>query len=702
MEVKYQVFVSSTYEDLKEERSIVMETILKLEQIPIGMEMFNAGDEEQWELIKRTIDNSDYYLVIIGSRYGSTASDGLSYTEKEYRYAVETGKPVLTFIKKDDGIQSSEGLEKQYHLQQFREHAKGKIASFWSNKDELGRLVAASIHSIISRKPGTGWIRADEYEIQKRELFDLIHKYDELNRLRQDEAAMNDADEARWASDEDIKKGLSIGKICSADKEYPVAGIPLIVDGTKDEIYVDDSESHSLIIGSTGSGKTRRIILPLINILSKRGESMVITDPKGELYTHTKCALVEAGYKIITINLRDPKRGNAWNPLKLPYDFFMDGDVDRALEMLYDLAHNIFQENKGGNQDPFWTNSAADYFCGLALAMFSDAKKEEINLNTVLSMDASGEEKFGINNYIKEYINLRKSSDLSYINASGTVFAPNDTKGSILSVFRQCIKVYASKIELSKMLATSDFDMASIGEEKHAVFIIMQDEKRTYHPLVSTFIKQCYDTLLIDAHSKTGKLNSRVNFVLDEFANITPISDMSSMITAARSRNIRFYLVIQGINQLTSQYGVADADVIKGNCGNWIYLVSKELPILREISELCGTEKIYKSSGQIGIEKPLISVSRLLKMPLGQVLILRDRESPFLSHLPDISSYKNWQKPMSYIKDEPVLERDDLQIFDLREFVKSVKKEELLRKMKEDSSTDEKKIPPIDIEDLFN
>lgn len=702
MEVKYQVFVSSTYEDLKEERSIVMETILKLEQIPIGMEMFNAGDEEQWELIKRTIDNSDYYLVIIGGRYGSTASDGLSYTEKEYRYAVETGKPILTFIKKDDGVQSNEGLEKQYHLQQFREHAKGKIASFWSNKDELGRLVAASIHSIISRKPGIGWIRADEYEIQKRELIDLIHKYDELNRLRQDEAEMNDADEARWASDKDIKKGLSIGKIHPADKEYHVAGIPLIVDSTKDEVYVDDSEAHSLIIGSTGSGKTRRIILPLINILSKRGESMVITDPKGELYTHTKCTLAEAGYKIITINLRDPKRGNAWNPLKLPYDFFMDGDVDRALEMLYDLAHNIFQENKGGNQDPFWTNSAADYFCGLALAMFSDAKKEEINLNTILSMDASGEEKFGGSNYIKEYINFRKSGDLSYINASGTVFAPNDTKGSILSVFRQCIKVYASKIELSKMLATNDFDMASIGEEKHAVFIIMQDEKRTYHPLVSTFIKQCYDTLLIDAHSKTGKLNSRVNFVLDEFANITPISDMSSMITAARSRNIRFYLVIQGINQLTSQYGVADADVIKGNCGNWIYLVSKELPILREISELCGTEKIYKSSGQIGLEKPLISVSRLLKMPLGQVLILRDRESPFLSHLPDISSYQNWQKPMSYIKDEPILERDGLHIFDLREFVKNVKKEELLKKMKSDSSDDAKKVPQIDIGDLFN
>lgn len=251
-----------------------------------------------------------------------------------------------------------------------------------------------------------------------------------------------------------------------------------------------------------------------------------------------------------------------------------------------------------------------------------------------------------------------------------------------------------------QMLAANDFDMSSIGEEKHAIFIVMQDEKRTYHPLVSTFIKQCYDTLLLDAHSKTGKLNSRVNFVLDEFANITPINDMSSMITAARSRNIRFYLVIQGINQLTSQYGSADADVIKGNCGNWYYLVSKELPILREISELCGTEKIYSSSAQRGIERPLISVSRLLKMPLGQILILRDRESPFISYLPDISSYQSWQKPLSYLKDVPVSEHEDVHIFDLKEYVRNVKKARLLEMMSNSSSTSTE-MQPEDLSDLL-
>lgn len=661
MEVKYQIFVSSTYEDLKEERSVVMETILKLEQIPIGMEMFNAGDEEQWELIKRTIENSDYYLVIIGDRYGSTTPEGISYTEKEYQYAVSVGKPVLTFIKKESTLKNTESLEKQFRLEQFKKQAKGKIANFWIDKYDLATCVSTSIHSIMRRKPGIGWIRADEYETQKRELNDLIRRYDELNRLRQAEAAMDDADEAHWATEEEIKSGTSIGKVEMDSRDYCAAGIPIIVNDK--ELFVDNSEAHSLIIGSTGSGKTRRIILPLINILAKKGESMVITDPKGELFINTKNALLEEGYNVITLNLRDPMKGSSWNPLRLPYESFIEGDVDRALEMLYDLAHNIFQEDKSSNQDPFWTNSAADYFCGLALALFEDATENEINLNSILSMDAVGVESFATSNYMKQYINFRDPSNLSYINASGTVFAPNETKGSILSVFKQCIKVYASKIELSKMLAHNDIDMASIGEDKHAVFIIMQDEKRTYHPLVSTFIKQCYDVLLLNAHSKTGKLNNRVNFVLDEFANITPISDMSSMITAARSRNIRFYLVIQGINQLTSQYGTADADVIKGNCGNWIYLVSKELPILREISELCGKEKIYKASGQIGLEKPLISVARLLKMPLGQALILRDRESPFLSHLPDISAYKSWTRPMAYLKDEPTTERSDICIF---------------------------------------
>ena len=691
MEVKYQIFISSTYEDLKEERSVVTETILRLEQIPIGMEMFNAGDEEQWELIKRTIDNSDYYLVIIGNRYGSLTSSGISYTEKEYNYAIESGKPVMTFIKRIDGSsKSDEDLERQYRLEQFREKVKGKISDFFTNKDELGAKVATAISGMIKRRPGIGWIKADEHEILKKELIDMVQKYGELNRLKNSEAQKDSSEEARFATNEEIENSVSVGKLSLKETESNVAGIPLIFDSESRELYVDNSEAHSLIVGATGSGKTRRVILPLINNHAMRGESMVITDPKGELFTNTKNMLSDAGYKIISINLRNPEKGNAWNPLKIPYDYYISKDEDKATEMLYELANNIFQEGNEKANDPFWTNSAADYFSGLALAMFSDAKSDEVNLNTIMSMDAVGAEKIANTDYMKEYIGYRKANDLSYINASGTVFAPNETKGSILSVFRQCIKVYASKKELSKMLASNDVNLSSIGEEKHAVFIIMHDEKRTYHPLVSTFIKQCYDALLSQAHSTIGKLNNRVNFVLDEFANITPIKDMSSMITAARSRNIRFHLVIQGINQLNSKYGVADADVIKGNCSNWVYLVSKELPILHEISELCGVEKFYKGSGEVGLEKPLISVSRLLKMPVGHALILRDRENPFMTYLPDISSYDEWAKPKSYLRDEPNVERKNLEIFDLKAYV-NVRREEKINKMLEGSGKDNKK-----------
>lgn len=381
MEKKYQIFISSTYEDLKEERAVVTEAILKMEQIPIGMEMFNAGDETQWELIKRAIDACDYYLVIIGSRYGSTTEDDqgktISYTEKEYSYAESIGKPILTFLRAYDGsktLHTAEDIQEQYYLNLFTKRAGKKIASFWTNKDQLGACVSQSLHSIMKQRPAVGWIRADEYEIQKRELFDYVRIYNEYKKSAIDAA---DTGDAHWASEEDIKKDTNIVEVPLDNAEYHAAGIPVIVSNNGNSLHVDNSEAHSLIIGSTGSGKTRRLILPLINSLAKHGESMVVTDPKGELYAHTKIALKQAGYNIITLNLRDPRIGNAWNPLNLPYTCYKHGDVDRALEMLYDLADNIFNTEQL-IKDPFWNHSAADYFCGLAIALFEDGKPEEI------------------------------------------------------------------------------------------------------------------------------------------------------------------------------------------------------------------------------------------------------------------------------------------------------------------------------------
>ncbi|AHK17554.1 DUF4062 domain-containing protein [Thalassolituus oleivorans] len=98
MDKRYQVFVSSTYADLKEERQHVIQALMEMDCIPAGMELFPAADEEQWEFIKKVIDDCDYYLLVIGGRYGSTTDDGISYTEKEFDYAVQKGLKVVALI----------------------------------------------------------------------------------------------------------------------------------------------------------------------------------------------------------------------------------------------------------------------------------------------------------------------------------------------------------------------------------------------------------------------------------------------------------------------------------------------------------------------------------------------------------------------------------------------------------------------------
>jgi len=480
--------------------------------------------------------------------------------------------------------------------------------------------------------------------------------------------------ESRWATKAEIIKNADIEKIDPNMETYDAAGLPFIV--SKNELYVDNSEAHSLIIGSTGSGKTRRLVLPLLNILARAGQSIVVTDPKGELYAKTNRLFNSLGYNVISINLRNPSEGNAWNPLSIPYDFYNKlGLRDKAIELIYDLGLNIFYDKSNKNADPFWERSASNYFAGLVLALFEDANEKEINLNSVINMSEKGQEKYGANNYIKEYFSLKDKTSISYTSASGTINAPSETRGSILSVFEQKLTIFSSKIELSKMLSYSDFSMSEIGTKRTAVFIIMQDEKSTYHPLVSAFIKQCYEVLIGTAQEYGGALPIRTNFVLDEFANLPPITDMSNMITAARSRNIRLNLIIQGAEQLNAQYGKETAEVIKGNCTNWFFLISKELQLLKDISELCGiTEE------QIGInefrERPLVSISQLQRLKIGEILIRRDREHPFRANLPDISEYSYWDCT-EHNSGEENKAREDVCIFDIEEFVKKFKKEKM-------------------------
>ena len=165
MQKRYQVFVSSTFLDLAEERRQVMQALLKLNCIPAGMELFNATNQDQWELIQGVIDDSDYYVVIIGARYGSVTDEGISYTEKEYDYAIDRGKNVLGFVHAkpgsiaiDKGEISEQGRKK---LAAFVKKVEGKPIVRWESAAELAGQVGLSIASEINKFPGVGWVRGD-------------------------------------------------------------------------------------------------------------------------------------------------------------------------------------------------------------------------------------------------------------------------------------------------------------------------------------------------------------------------------------------------------------------------------------------------------------------------------------------------------------------------------------------------------------
>jgi hypothetical protein len=166
MQKKYQVFISSTYTDLTNERNELIKAILDLGHIPAGMELFGAADEEQFDYIKKVIDECDYYVLIIAGRYGSTDASGVSYTEKEFDYALSTGKTVLGFIHNDTNklkvSQVDTDPEKFRRLESFRTKVKtGRLVSFWEEVKELKANAIIALTKAFSQKPGIGWIRGD-------------------------------------------------------------------------------------------------------------------------------------------------------------------------------------------------------------------------------------------------------------------------------------------------------------------------------------------------------------------------------------------------------------------------------------------------------------------------------------------------------------------------------------------------------------
>ena len=180
MEKKYQVFVSSTYEDLQEERKKVMEALLQMNCFPVGMEYFNASDSSQWEVIKSLIRECDYYVLIVAGRYGSIEEEsGKSYTQKEFEYAIEQGIPVVSFVHKDPRSLPQRYVEIDVKVNglfdAFKTDVKKRLCKFWDNADGLAAQVVLSLTSLMKTAPRTGRVKANKVSSAEanKEILDL-------------------------------------------------------------------------------------------------------------------------------------------------------------------------------------------------------------------------------------------------------------------------------------------------------------------------------------------------------------------------------------------------------------------------------------------------------------------------------------------------------------------------------------------------
>lgn len=270
-EKRYQIFISSTFADLEEERRLVMEAIISLHCFPAGMEMFPATDTEQLDYIKGVIKQSDYYVLILAGRYGTLAEDGISFTEKEYQYAVENAVPVLAFIRENiDMLPSKNVDENRKKLEKFKNKVKqGRLVRFWNNPAELKFLITDSLRNAFVIHPRKGWVQKEDPLFRDTREGETPESEYEIDFKRVDRAVTIDG----FLNDEEVKRLLS------SDKDLPLGynihtGRVYSIDLSKTYCYA--------ISGKRRTGKTNALKVLISAACAKKDEVYVIELSKRE------------------------------------------------------------------------------------------------------------------------------------------------------------------------------------------------------------------------------------------------------------------------------------------------------------------------------------------------------------------------------------------------------------------------------------
>ncbi len=520
----------------------------------------------------------------------------------------------------------------------------------------LGRMPISWVYLLVFVGVFVGLFLIYAFLINKNFFNTLLHK--DANDLKRVKGS--NLENSRWMNDRE-KKTIFKFYDFNALNEVTKDGIPVTATldrkGKTMEVGFN-SPCHSIIIGSTGSGKTTTFVSPMIQLLAatKAGSSMVITDPKGELFQLHSKYLRSRGYDVKVIDLRDTYSSYRWNPLDSVWEnhelyrnahtlafkrtdditqsglkiekaagdvtnvkewFEFDGKAytdynrlisavklykkkiyDEVYEDLNDLVTVLIPvENE---KDPLWEKGARSITLAVLLAMLEDAldpenkmTKDKFNFFNLAKILQNSNDDYKI---LRDYFKGRSPLSRAYSLSKQVCDAAQSTRASYMSIVYDKLTLF-NDAGICALTSTSDFTAKSLSDHPTALFLKIPDEKDTRHNLAAIFILNIYKTL-IKVASATAELAlpRNVYFIMDEFGNMPKISKFDKFITVGRSRKIWFTMIIQSYAQLNNVYGDNVADIIKGNCGIKMFIGSNDMQTCKEYSELCGNITVATTS----------------------------------------------------------------------------------------------------------
>ena len=413
------------------------------------------------------------------------------------------------------------------------------------------------------------------------------------------------------------------------DMRLKGSGIPL--DVRNGNVAFSEPETHCMVCGVSGKGKTRRELYPTVILSARAGRSMVIADMKGEIFRHTATEVSCCGHDIKVINLRTPSKGDRFNPFSLVQSYWDSGDRSRATILLKDIC-SLVTSKVHSERDKFWEIAAMDAIMGFALLLLD--RRAPLTFDNIHCLF---NQYFADKDSRSEFNKAFNKVDAEAVRRLATVanLESDVTLSCIVSEVNSSLSCYIDQPDIRDLLSGSDFELTNIGRKPTAIYIICPDESTSLYGIASLFVEQCYSELIRYADEREDNmLPVKVDFLLDEFGAFVG-SDWPSKLTAARSRGIRFILAIQSMSQLVARYGENGSRTIMSNCRTLVYMGGRDIRLMSEISALSG----YREDPRTGLEKPVLSLNDLMNLKTGEIVVLDDSGLPYIGHVPDWSEW---------------------------------------------------------------